>query len=97
MMKIIEKLKKFWNVTLGPDYSEEQIDLETTADPKWKDLKEALYNVKMMEPNQKTSNASKGGKGNSRMNVEKVEIDPNTAQRAMENAQRIEVSEERDK
>lgn len=77
-MSLKEKLKHFWNVTLGEDYpTESNLEQQIANDPSLKELEKSQGRINQMEANLGNSNAPKGGKGNSRGNiVEQVVISP---------------------
>ncbi len=72
-MSILEKLRYFWDETLGVDCPDE-IDIETSADPNYQELKASLDRVDEMEKTLYNTSNNKGGKGNTNAVVEKVVI-----------------------
>lgn len=93
-MSILERLSYFWNETLGVDCPDE-IDIKTSTDPNYQELKESLQRVDEMESALYTTSGNKGGKGNSNPVVEKVVINHEIAQES-KTQQPKEISEERE-
>ncbi|MBR1802369.1 MAG: hypothetical protein IJ777_00080 [Clostridia bacterium] len=74
-MSLKEKLKYFWNVTLGEDYpTEKTLEQAIATDSSLKELAESQARLDKMEANYGNS-GKKGGKGNSKI-VETVVISP---------------------
>ena len=96
-MSIKEKLSYFWNVTLGVD-TQDVIDIETSTDVKYKELKESLQRVNEMERKLDASNKTgKSGKSSKDV-VQKVDIDYKTIKQAVErvNSNNIKAKNEKD-
>lgn len=76
-MKLKERIKHFWNVTLGVDCPEEKNILDSQR-PEDEELKESLARIIDFEKKYKafSASSSKGGKGNSGKSiVEPIKID----------------------
>ena len=77
-MSFKEKLKHFWNVTLGEDYpAETNLEQQIANDPSLKELEKSQGRINQMEANLGNSSAPKGGKSSARNKIiEQVTISP---------------------
>lgn len=74
-MSVREKLAHFWNVTLGPDYTDETLEQAIANDASLQELAESQARLNKMETSYGNNTGKKGGKGNGGKEiVQKVDV-----------------------